>query len=286
VKPTRIIASTLALWLLSFALAHGQGETKIKGLITQRTADSMIVQTKDGTDHTVLLTDETKVRTPKGLGLRHQEESWAALIPGLPVSVKGTPNEQGQVTASQIDFSKENLKTATMIQAGMAPTQRQVAAHEQNIAQNKQDIEANQQATSENARKVDERFDALTDYDVKKELAVSFPTGSSTLSAKDKEALTQVANNAKQLKGYLIEVKGFADSSGNPAMNQKLSRDRAQAVTEYLMQNCNVSARHILAPSAMGTSNPVASNESAQGRANNRRVEVKLMVNKAVGTGG
>jgi OmpA-OmpF porin, OOP family len=286
VKNSRIVASTLVLWLFSFALAQGQDEAKIKGLITQRSADSMTVQSSDGTNYAVLLADDTQIRTPKGLGLRHNEESWASLIPGLPVTVKGDKNEKGQIVASQVDFSKEALRTASMIQAGLAPTKSQVTAQGQNIAENKEDIEANQQAISENARKVDNRFNALTDYDVKKEVSVFFATGRSDLSEKDKSALSQVAADATKLTGYLIEVKGFADSSGNPAMNQTLSKDRAEAVVHYLMQNCNVPARHILAPGAMGISNPASSNETAQGKADNRRVELKVMVNKAVGTSG
>jgi OmpA-OmpF porin, OOP family len=286
VKISRIIASTLVLWLFFFALAHGQDEAKIKGLITHRSADSMTVQSSDGTNYVVLLADDTKVRTPKGLGLRHNEESWSSLIPGLPVKVKGDKNEKGEIVASQVDFSKEALRTASMIQAGLAPTQRQVTAQGQSIAENKEDIEDNQQAISENARKVDDRFKALTDYDVKKEVSVYFAPGKSELAAKDKAALSQVASDATKMNGYLIEVKGFADSSGNLAMNQTLSRDRAEAVIEYLMQSCNVPARHILAPGAMGISNPASSNETSQGRADNRRVELKVMVNKAVGTSG
>lgn len=284
---SRIITTTLSLWLVSFALVHGQDEIKVKGLITQRSADNMTVQTSDGTDHLVVLTDDTKVQMPKGLvGLRRKHVAWTSLIPGLAVTVKAGQNAQGLLVASQVDFTKESLQTASMIQAGLAPTKHQVAVQGQNIAENKQNIEANQEEISENARKTDERFSSLADYDVKHDLAVYFSPGKSTISDKDKAALSKTAADAVKLKGYLIEVKGFADSTGNAAMNQTLSKDRAEAVVAYLMQDCNVPARHILAPGAMGISNPVASNETSSGRADNRRVEVKVMVNKGASPSG
>jgi OmpA-OmpF porin, OOP family len=94
--------------------------------------------------------------------------------------------------------------------------------------------------------------------------------------------LNKLAHNAVNLTGYIIQVKGFADSSGNAAMNQKLSMERAQGVIAYLIQNCNVPVRHIVAPGAMGEVAPVASNETKSGRAENRRVEVKVLLNKGV----
>ncbi len=277
----RLAIGLLMLFMVS-AFAMGQDETEVKGLITGRTGDTMLVQTSDGTKHTIVLTDDTKVRMPKGLGLRHKEVAWTNLIPGLAVHVKGMADPQGQITASQVDFNKDDLQTASMIQAGLAPTQQQVAENQQNITQNKQAIETNRQEISQNARETDERFASLADYDVKNQLSVYFTPGSSDLSDKDKAALLQLANRARQLQGYLIEVKGFADSSGAAAMNQTLSKDRAEAVINHLLQNCKVPARHVLAPGAMGISNPAASNETTQGRANNRRVEVKVMVNKGM----
>jgi outer membrane protein OmpA-like peptidoglycan-associated protein len=94
--------------------------------------------------------------------------------------------------------------------------------------------------------------------------------------------MKSLGQTATGLTGYMIEVKGFADSSGNAQMNQKLSEDRAEAVIAYLIQNCNVPVRHIVAPGAMGEYEPTASNESKEGRAQNRRVEVKVLVNKGI----
>lgn len=299
---SRTIALSMALGCMMFVQAFAQ-ETTVKGMITGRTSDNMTIRTSDGTTRTVTLTDDTKVQTPKGLGLRKEQMSWTDLIPGLKVSVKGTPDASGNLVAKTVNFSKYDLQTASMIQAGLTPTQERVTANEQDISANQQNISANQQKISanqgaiannaanvsankaqiaSNQKAVSERFSALTDYDVKNQVTVYFPTGKATLDDKDKAALKDLATQATGLTGYIIEVQGFADSTGNAATNQTLSRDRAYSVVNYLMQDGNVPPRHIVSPGAMGMSNPVASNESSQGRSQNRRVEVKVLVNKGL----
>jgi outer membrane protein OmpA-like peptidoglycan-associated protein len=122
----------------------------------------------------------------------------------------------------------------------------------------------------------------LTEYDTKDQLNVRFASGSAEISAGDQEALHKLALNAINLKGYIVQVRGFADSSGSAAMNQNLSMERAQNVIGYLIQSCNVPVRHIVAPGAMGEAAPVASNETTSGRAENRRVEVLVLLNKGL----
>jgi outer membrane protein OmpA-like peptidoglycan-associated protein len=117
---------------------------------------------------------------------------------------------------------------------------------------------------------------------VKDQAIVRFDVGSSTIPAKDHEVLKSFAQTANSTTGYIIEVTGHADSSGNPVINTKLSEDRAKAVVTYLVQQGKIPARHIVTPAAMGEYGPVASNETAAGRAENRRVEVKILVNKAI----
>jgi OmpA-OmpF porin, OOP family len=87
---------------------------------------------------------------------------------------------------------------------------------------------------------------------------------------------------ASRLKGYIIEVIGCTDSTGGAIMNDKLSEDRSKAVVRYLIREGNVPVRHIVAPGAMGEYQPAGSNETAKGRAGNRRVEVKVLVNKGI----
>jgi outer membrane protein OmpA-like peptidoglycan-associated protein len=195
---------------------------------------------------------------------------------------------EGRVIAKTITVDGDDLETAEAIQAGLHPTAEQVAANTQAIEGNKQNIAANKQQTEENLKDIQEntdRFTALNEYDVKGEATVHFNVGSSTISAKDQQELKSLAQTANGLKGYIIEVKGYADSTGSAAMNTKLSGDRAEAVIAYLIQQCNVPVRRVVAPGAMGEYQPAASNETATGRADNRRVEVKVLVNKGA-TGG
>jgi OmpA-OmpF porin, OOP family len=289
-KRIRIIVGLLAVCFVALLSANAQGDkTKVKGLITTRTGDTIVLKTTDGTSVTVTLDDDTKVQQPQGLGVRKKQMSAAALIPGLKVSVDGTSQDATHVLAKSITFDKDDLQTAEMIQAGLNPTEQKVAANQQNIAENKQNIEgnkegisANQQNIGANTAETSKRFSELSEYDTKDQLDVRFASGSTVISAADQEALKKLAHSAVNLTGYIIQVKGFADSSGNAAMNQKLSMERAQNVIAFLLQNCNVPVRHIIAPGAMGEVAPVASNETTSGRAENRRVEIKVLVNKGL----
>jgi outer membrane protein OmpA-like peptidoglycan-associated protein len=283
------------------SLAYGQSsndKVKIKGLITGRTGDTLIVKTSGG-DVVVGLADDTKVQKPKGLGLRRTQMSAAVLIPGLKIEVNGVGDAQTKVVAQAIDFSQDDLEMAEAIQAGLIPTQQAVKVNQQNtqanrekiqtnalgVSANKQQIEASQKQIDANQQQIEEttkRFSALTDFDIKGSTVVNFALGSSIIPTQGQTALKALAYEAANLKGYIIQVEGFADSSGSAAMNQQLSMARADAVVAYLIQNCNIPVRHIVAPGAMGESNPSGPNETAQGRAENRRVEVKVLLNKGL----
>jgi OOP family OmpA-OmpF porin len=255
----------------------------------------------------VVLTDDTVTKDDQGLfGLDKKQLSSVVLIPGLKVEVDGTSDGQGRVVAKTITTDGDDLETAEMIQAGLHPTAEQVqanvqaiAANQKNIASNKvqlaaqkQDIDTNQQNIAANKQKIDQnikdieentnRFTALSEYDVKGEATVNFNVGSATVSANDKQELSKLAQTATVQTGYIIEVMGYTDSTGSAAMNTQLSEDRAQAVINYLVQQGNVPVRHIVAPGAMGEYGSAASNETKAGRAENRRVVVKVLVNKGI----
>ena len=303
-----LIASLIALFLLASAVAFGASgdKAKAKGMITARTGETLIVKS-GGENVTVVLTDDTKTQDRKGLfGLDKQQMSNVVLIPGLKVNVDGTSDDQGRVIAKTITVDGDDLETAEMIQSGLHPTAEQVAANvqrleahsgelashdvqlaaqkedietnQQNIAANKQQIEANIKDIEENTR----RFTALSEYDVRRQATVNFEVGSTKISVKDQIELKELANTATSLKGYIIEVTGYADSTGDAAMNTKLSEDRAKAVVTYLMQKGEVPVGHIVAPGAMGEYGAAAPNETEAGRAENRRVEVKVLVNKGI----
>ncbi len=300
-----IVVSLMALFLFASVSAFG-ANTEVKGMILSRTGETLIVKTADG-NTTVVLTDYTTTKDDRGLfGLEKQRMSNVVLIPGLKVDVDGTSDEQHRVVAKTITVDGDDLETAEMIQSGVHPTAEQVAANvqsleahsgqleshkvqlagqkenietnQQNIAANKQQIEANIKNIEENTK----RFTALSEYDVKGEATVKFGVGSSKISASDQEELKKLAQTATGVTGYIVEVMGYADATGSAAMNTRLSEDRAKAVITYLMQQGGVPVRHIVAPGAMGEYGPAAPNETKAGRAENRRVEVKVLVNKGI----
>jgi len=298
----------VALCLLAGAAASGalDDKTRVEGMIITRTGETLIVSNPQG-QVTVVLTADTRTKDDRGLfGLEKQEMASTVLIPGLKVKVDGVSEDPGRILAKTITVDGDDLETAEMIQAGLHPTAQQVAAnvqtlethkqaiaaHEQDIATNKQaiagheqDIAAHTQKIEQNMKDIQEntnRFIALGEYDVKHAAVVKFAAGSSQISADEQAQLRQVAKAVSGLKGYIVEVTGYTDSTGGAIMNDKLSEDRAKAVVRYLSREGNVPMRHIVAPGAMGEYQPAGSNETKEGRAGNRRVEVKVLVNKGI----
>ncbi len=216
----------------------------------------------------MVLTDDTTTKDDKGLfGLDKQQMSNAVLIFGLKVDVDGTSDGQSRVVAKTITVDGDDLESAEMIQAGLHPTAEQVAAnvqaidvnrgdivankvqlaaHKENIETNQQDIATNRQNIEKHLSNIEantKRFTSLAEYDVKGEATVKFNSGSAKISAADQEELKKLAETAKGLAGYIVEVTGYADSTGRAAINTKLSEDRAKAVITCLMQQGSVPIR-------------------------------------------
>jgi len=293
----------MALFFLASVSAFG---AEVKGFITTRTGETLIVNS-GGTSTTVVLTDDTTTKDDRGLfGLEKEHMSNAVLVPGLKVDIDGSTDDAGRFVAKTITVDGDDLEAAEMVEAGLHPTAEQVAAnvktleahsgqlaghdvqlaaHKENIATNQQNIAGNKERIEQNIKDIEEheqRFAALTDFDVKGETTVKFNVGKSDISPQDQETLKQLAQTATGLTGYIVEVTGFADSTGSAAINTKLSEDRAKAVITFLMQQGNVPIRHIVAPGAMGEYGAKEPNETKAGRAENRRVEVKVLVNKGI----
>jgi len=313
------VISLMALFSLGTVSGFGASndKTEVKGMITTRTGETLIVKSATG-NVTVVLTDGTRTKDDTGLfGLGTEQMSSVVLIPGLKVNVDGMTDPEGRVIASTITVDGDDLETNEMIQAGLHPTVKQVEANIRAIEQNKGGIANNSERTTALEKKLamesadrkqnsanleqnhanlesnfnssvkdieanSNRFSALADYDIKAQANVKFDVGSSRLTAEDEDGLKTLAATATGLTGYIIEVTGFCDSTGSAAMNTKLSEDRAKGVITFLMQQGGVPVRHIVAPGAMGEYGPAASNETPEGRAENRRVEVKVLVNKGI----
>ena len=266
----RMINSTLfAIAAFSIAgmaaIGQAQDTTKIQGVIVARDGAAMNVK-GEAASWTIVLNDDTKVEAKKGMiGVRKDTLNVTDLIPGLPVEVE-TLHSGTELVASSVKFKADDLKTARQIQAGLNTTGQQV-----------QGLQSDQAA-------MNKKFGELSDYDIKGEVTVYFEVGSAIVSDDARQQLKQLADSAVQLKGYIIQVAGYTDSSGNAEFNQELSDKRADAVVNYLQQECKVPLYRVLAPEGMGESNPAGSNESQQGKKENRRVEVKVLVNRGMQT--
>jgi OmpA-OmpF porin, OOP family len=310
-RQMKVVTGLLAVCLLAMGTAFAakdKDKVKGKGVITMNSGGTLTVETDEGTT-TVTVTSDTKVQHPIGLGARKKQVGQEVLIPGLRLKYEGT-GDQNTVTAETITFDKDDLTIAKVIQAGLNPVAQQqqmnmakytankeatdaeiaaskadIAAHQQEIEATKQEIAANQQGIQEVAQSTQKRFSDLATWYVKGETTVRFAVGDSAISGADQQAIASLAQHALNYTGFVIEVRGYADSTGRLQDNQQLSKERAQAVVAYLLQDCHVPTKNITAPGAMGVANPVASNEDASGRAENRRVDLKLLVNKGVAGG-
>jgi OmpA-OmpF porin, OOP family len=264
-------------------------------MITGRNGENVIVKTQDGNTVTVTLTDNTKIEAVKGkFGARREDLGMTALIPGLPVEVQGEQSGS-QLVATTVKFRASSLNTANQIQAGLQPTDEELQATQQEqkadeekmqqlAAQNQQILASQQQIEKNQAEQaaMSKRFGELGDYDVKATATVYFAVNSSAVDAKGQQDLQALATQAKQINAYMIQLAGYTDSSGNAAYNQQLSDKRAADVIAYLQQSCGVPLFRVLAPAAMGTSQAAATNETPAGMSENRRVVVKILVNKGL----
>jgi OOP family OmpA-OmpF porin len=291
----------------SLGLTARAQEATVQGLVIGRDGPSMSVKTGDSPRVTVLLSDSTKA-TEKGgfLGLDRKHPGIEELVPGLSVRVEGTYNPDHQLLAKQVTFSRGSLNTAKAIDAGLNPVNQQVAAAQDQLKSNRRDIDQTQQDITKNSQDIDttkqglaanteatatntqgvgranQRFTTLDQYETKGSVTVNFANGKATVNKKDKDELTDFVQSAANTPGYMIEVQGYASATGPAALNQRLSSERADAVLAIIQQTGVVPMTRILAPAAMGTTNPVSSDHTRSAQAQNRRVVVTIVVNKGI----
>jgi len=293
------VAVTLSLVFLLLLVGTAAAQN-VQGLITRRSGATMTLQTQGDGNLVVVLTPATEVYEPEGvLKTRKKEMGVTALIPGLPVQVQGTYNAQNQLVANTVKFNGSDLKRAEDIQAGIAPTEQQVQANqqqikqseqqlqtqEQNLQQQQQQLQAAQQRIAANKAAIaaaNKRFGELGDYNILGEVTVYFGNSSTTIDQQYLPQLLQLAQKAVGITGYILQVQGYASAVGSAALNQKLSNERASNVTEFLEQQGNIPLTNMLAPGAMGTSDQVGSDATAEGQAENRRVVVRVLQNKGI----
>ena len=306
-KTGRILSiATLYLGVLTLICAAA-GAQNVQGVINGRSGATMTLRTQGGGNVVVVLTPSTEVDEVEGLlKARKKEMGLTALIPGLPVQVQGSYNAQNQLVADTVKFKGDDLKNAEDIQAGLTPTEQQVQANQQQIQQSEQQIQAQKQALQQQQQQLqaeqqqtaanqaaiaankaaiaadNKRFGELADYNILNEATVYFANGSTEIEAKYKPQLLQLAQQAKGITAYIIQVQGYASKVGSAALNQRLSGERADHVLEFLEQQGNIPLTNVLAPGAMGTSTQVAPDATVEGQAENRRVVVRILQNKGI----
>ena len=280
---------------------------KVKGTIVKRQDQDLIMRDMTGSELTVRLASNPKIEEKKGNPFRGGKKyTEAQLVRGLFVEVEGRGDSSGALVADKIKVDDDDLRVALTVDSTVVPIENRIGETEGRLTKTEQNAErlagqldelnqvanlakggaAAAQETADVAvdgvNKTNDRISSLDDYDVRKTEAIMFRVGSAVLSAEAKTTLDELATQAKNERGFVIEVRGFASSDGSERLNKALSQRRAQAVMSYLADNHAIPLRRIILPFGYGEAQPVADNTTLEGRKQNRRVEVSVLVSKGL----
>ena len=285
----------------------GSGEKmKIKGVVVRRDSDSFLIRDANGVDTTVKLTAATSVKTNGGFLKGGTKYGPATILRGLNLEVEGRGGSSGELVADKIRFNEADLRVARSVESRAAPLEERASSTETKLGQVEENAQrlsgqldelaavantakggakaaqASADAAITGVNETNDRISSLDDYVPQTTAAVTFKVNSAVLSDDSKAKLDELATRAMNTKGYVIEVSGYTDATGSVEKNRILSQRRADAVIQYLVENHQIPLRRIVTPYGYGKANPVADNTTKEGRAQNRRVEVKLLVNKGL----
>jgi len=311
VKNFHVVVFTIILFIGAIANVSaqqafksvGNGEkVKIKGIIVTRTDASLTMRDVNGSDvYLVDLQPDTVVQTYKKLLRGGNQYGVSYLLRGLRIQATGAGNADGHIVAKEINFDDQDLRTAQSLQLTVDPVEAQAEANRRKIEENAAKIAAQEENAKRMAGQIEEaqaaaaaaqatadrannRINGLGDYDTIKTVVIPFATGSTVISAKAKSIIAEARAWVKtqDTKGWMVSVVGFADSAGNTAKNKTLSEKRANAVSGYLVSKYDMPLTRLIQPFGAGVDKPAATNKTAAGRAQNRRVEIRLLVNKGI----
>ncbi len=280
------------------SLTSGQ-KYKIKGTVVAKDDMSFIVRDYTGVDTRVMISPETSIKTKGGIFGGGDRIASTQIVRGLSLEVDGRGDGQGALTANKIRFGKDDFRVAQSIESRVAPAETRLTQTEENQQRLSGQIDelmaisnaarGGAKAAQETAdaaiagvNATNQRITALDDYVVQSAETVNFRVNSAVLSPEAKAKLDSVAQAAMQLKGYTIEITGFASSDGSTQRNKVLSENRARAVINYLVETHNIPLRRIGTSFGFGELQAVADNTTREGREQNRRVEVKLLVSRGL----
>jgi outer membrane protein OmpA-like peptidoglycan-associated protein len=266
------------------SVPNGQ-KSKIKGRIVRRDAETFSVRDEQDNETIVRLTDRTSVKTKGGFLRSGKNYDVTSLLRGLVVEVEGRGNQEGQVVAEKVRFNSSDLKVAQTVESRVTPVEREsqrLSGQVDELNEVSKATRAEADRANAGVASTNERISAIDDYVVQDTIPIYFNVNSTAISPADKQALDALAQKAVGTKGYVIEITGHADSSGNAERNRILSQQRADAVVRYLQENHEIPLRRIVTPFGFGQMKPVADNNTPEGRRQNRRVEVKILVSRGM----
>ena len=280
---------------------------KAKGMIIKRDQGQFIMRDQMGSELTVRVAGNSKIEEKKSNPFRGSKKySEAQLVRGLYVEVEGRGDSSGVLLADKIKLSDDDFRVAQAVESTVVPVENRLGEAEDRVTRTEQNAQrlsgqleeltqvanlakggaAAAQETADVAvdgvNRTNDRISSLDDYEVKKSETINFRVGSAVLNTQAKALLDEIATQAKAEKGFVIEVRGFASADGAENSNRLLSQRRAEAVMRYLAENHDIPLRRIILPFGYGEAMPIADNTSRDGRKQNRRAEVSILVSKGL----
>jgi outer membrane protein OmpA-like peptidoglycan-associated protein len=316
-------AQTAAPQQAAAQTASGE-KIKVEGVILKREGDTLTLRDSKGVESTVAFNNNTRVKEKESNPLRLAKTfTTSQLQRGLYIEVEGR-KDGSRVLADRIRFKEDYIKVAASVESLVVPVETRLTATETRLSESEKNaqrlsgqiqevssistaargaaraaqdtadqanltlksVSDSTESAKAGVRVTNERISALDDYEIKTSAVVSFKIGSAVLSDEAKSSLDKLAEEAGRQKGFVIEVTGFASSDGDAGVNKKLSERRASAVVDYLAENHSVPLRRIVMPMGFGEAKPAADNGTREGRQQNRRVEVKVLVSKGLAQSG
>ena len=251
---------------------------KFRGVVISRDADVFTIRDRSRADYQVLITDNTSIKTHGGFLRSGKKYPVTDILRGLIVEVEGKGDNQGQLVADKIRFNESDMRAAITSDTRVSP----VEANQERMAGQMDELYAVAAEARAEVKAVNERVSSLDDYDVQETVSVTFRTNSAVLSPEAKAQLDSLAAKTTGARAFMIEVAGHTDSTGSDAKNFRLSQDRAQAVVQYLAVQHKIPLRRFVTPMGYGKTEAVADNTTREGRSQNRRVDVKMIINRGL----